>query len=62
MSEQENIYQLNGYENREDYLEAMADEYGVPLSVVKDLADLLGESEMFDGLITALQDAEGMFD
>lgn len=62
MSEQENIYQENGYENREDYFQCMADDYGVPLEVVKSLADVLGESEIFDGLISVLEDAEGMFE
>jgi hypothetical protein len=61
MSEQKDIYQENGYENREDYLQAMSDEYGVPLEMVMELADLM-PGEEFDGLISALEDAEGMFD
>jgi len=59
---EESIYQQNGYENRKDYLECMSVDYGVPLEVVYSLSDLLGESEDFDGLIVALEDAEGMFD
>lgn len=63
MSEtKENIYQENGYKNREDYLKCMADDYGVPLNVVLSIAEVLGESEDFDGLISALEDAEGMFE
>lgn len=62
MSKQENIYQKNGYENREDYFQCMSDDYGVPLEVVKSLADVLGEEEDFDGLVVALEDAEGMFE
>ena len=62
MSEQQNIYQENGYESREDYLQCMADDYGVPLEVVQSLFDVLGDSEAFDGLIVALEDAEGMFE
>lgn len=58
----ENVYQENGYENRENYLQCMSENYGAPLEVVTELADLLGESEEFDGLISALQDAEGMFE
>jgi hypothetical protein len=57
----EKDFQANGYESREDYLQCMADEYGVPLEVVMTMADImLGEE--FDGLIVALEDAEGMFD
>ena len=61
MSE-ENIYQENGYTDRKDYLQCMSDMYGVPLDVVESLADVLGESEMFDGLVSALEDVEGMFE
>jgi len=58
MSEQENIYQENGYENREDYFQCMSDDYGVPLGVVEELADLM-PGEEFDGLISILEDYEG---
>jgi len=61
MSEQENIYKENGYTDRKDYLQCMSDMYGVPLDVVTELADLLGESEEFDGLVSALEDAEELF-
>jgi len=61
MSEQ-NIYQENGYKDRQDYLECMAEDYGVPLEVVVSLAEVLGENEDWDGLVLALEDAEGMFD
>jgi hypothetical protein len=57
-----NVYQENGYKDRKDYLECMADDYGVPVEVVISMADVLGESEDFDGLIVALEDAEGMFE
>ncbi len=60
MSE-DNIYQKNGYTDRKDYLQCMSDDYDVPLDVVESLADVLGESEMFDGLVSALEDAEEMF-
>lgn len=57
-----NIYQKKGYVDRKDYLQCISDDYGVPLDVVTELADLLGESEEFDGLVSALEDAEGMFE
>ena len=55
-----NIYQKNGYKDRNDYLECLSEDYGVPLDVVYSLADMM-PGEEFDGLITALEDAEGMF-
>lgn len=61
MNEQ-NIYQENGYKDRQDYLECMAGDYGVPLEVVISLSEVLGENEDWDGLVLALEDAEGMFD
>lgn len=51
------IYQLNGYEDRDDYLAQMSDEYGVDIETVIALAEMLGPDEDFDGLISALQDA-----
>jgi len=48
-----NIYQQNGYENRQEYLDYLADEYG---DMVYEIADLLGETEDFDGLVTTLED------
>ena len=53
------LYIDNGYKDRADYLRCMSDEYGVPIDVVLMAADLLGEKEDFDGLVTALADYEG---
>jgi hypothetical protein len=52
----ENVYEKNGYESRKDYLECQADWYGIPMDEVQYIADILGESEDFDGLITSLED------
>lgn len=57
-----NVYKENDYKDREDYLKCMSEDYGVPLDVVLSLAEVLGESEDFDGLISTLEDAEGMFE
>lgn len=55
-----NPYEANGYENREEYLTSLAEEYGVSLDyVVRPLAEMLGPKEDFDGLVTAVQDWEG---
>lgn len=50
------IYQENGYENRIDYLQCLAEDFGIDRSVVFELAALLGPSEDFDGLVTMLED------
>jgi hypothetical protein len=53
-------YQREGYENRRAYLLSLADDTGVDIKTVMALADLLGPSEDFDGLVTSLEDyAEG---
>lgn len=51
-------YQELGYNNREDYLNSLADDYGVDPEAVYALADVLGESEDFDGLLAELADLE----
>ncbi len=51
------IYEEHGYKNRTDYLRNLSDDYDVDMYTVQMLADLLGESEDFDGLLTALEDA-----
>lgn len=52
-----NIYKANGYGDREDYLSCLAEDYGLSLEeVVRPLAELLGPSEDFDGLISSLED------
>ena len=47
------VYEINGYKDRQDYLDSLADEYG---DNVYYLADMLGESEDFDGLVSNLED------
>lgn len=51
-----NIYQENGYESRTDYLQCLADDFGIDQAVVFELAALLGPSEDFDGLVSTLED------
>lgn len=55
------IYTENGYDSRKHYLECMAEDYGVPVEIVFSLAQMLGSNEDFDGLINALEDAEGVY-
>jgi len=52
----ENIYEQNGYDTRAEYLDSLAEEYGMDIDVVLNLAELLGPNEDFDGLVTTIQD------
>lgn len=49
------IYTDEGYKNRRDYLEQLADDFGVDPRIVFQLASILGSSEDFDGLILELE-------
>jgi len=51
------IYTNEGYANRRAYLDSLADDYSLDRSTVYALAEILGSSEDFDGLICALEDA-----
>lgn len=55
------ILHEQGYDNLSEYLVSLAEDYGVPLSYVEQLADILGQNELFDGLVCACEDAEGQF-
>lgn len=49
---------------RRQYLKGLAEDYGLPLSIVLSAAQMLGPNEDFDGLISTLEDAaeSGEFD
>ena len=51
-------YTDEGYKNRRHYLKCLADDMGIDVDVVFTIADLLGPSEDFDGLVTMLEDYE----
>ena len=51
------IYKEKGYIDREDYLNGLSEEYGVPAEAVMAVADVLGPDEDFDGLVSSLEDA-----
>ena len=55
------IYTDNGYLNRRDYLDELAEDYGVPKDYVYQAAQLLGPEEDFDGLVTTIQDFANTF-
>ena len=48
------VYQAHGFDNREQYLQSLAEDYGEEL--VEALTSVLPPSEDFDGLITELED------
>ena len=52
----EDIYISNGYTDRNDYLNSLADDMGIDRESVDMIADMLGEAEDFDGLVSALED------
>ena len=51
-----NAYVRNGYANRLDYLRELADINGADLQTVISLAEMLGPSEDFDGLVNEVED------
>jgi hypothetical protein len=52
----DNVYTMNGYKNRRDYLENLASDMGLDRELVFSLASLLGSVEDFDGLVSSLED------
>jgi hypothetical protein len=53
---EQNIYQKNGFIDRDDYLETLAGEFGIDRKIVDAASDLLGEVEDFDALVSYLED------
>ena len=52
----DNVYTMNGYKNRKDYLENLELDMGIEKDIVFSLASLLGSVEDFDGLVSSLED------
>jgi len=53
------IYIEHGYADRAAYLAGLAEDYGMDLQTVIDVADMLGEDEDFDALVTTMEDYDG---
>jgi len=49
-------YTENGYASRRDYLDTLAEDFDIDRDTVYMMADLLGPTEDFDGLVTGLED------
>ncbi|HZK02006.1 MAG TPA: hypothetical protein VFC96_03995 [Anaerovoracaceae bacterium] len=58
MTETLNMCQKNGYKDRKEYFESLSDEYDCPIDIIYLMADVLGEDEDFDGLVSSLRDWE----
>lgn len=56
IAEQAEIYKRNGYANRAEYLQGLAEENGIDLGIVLAISDSLGPHEDFDGLIEAIRE------
>ena len=50
------ILKGQGYDSLGEYLENLAEDYGVDIETVYTMADLLGETELFDGLVSMIGD------
>ena len=50
------MYIEEGYRNRDDYLEQLAEEFDIELETVRMVADMLGSQEDYDGLVSTLED------
>lgn len=56
------VYEENGFTSRKEYLKSLAEDYDMEYNTVVLLATTLGETEDFDGLLTALEDyCEGWY-
>lgn len=51
-----NVYKQHGFNNRQEYLDSLAEEYCVDKCIVYSLAELFGPNEDFDGLVNALEE------
>lgn len=54
------VYKQNGFADRNEYLQSLAEDYDIAVEIVYALAELLGPSEDFDGLVSALDNDENL--
>jgi hypothetical protein len=55
------VYVQNGFKDRQHYLNSLSYEYGIDMYSLSCIADMLGENEDFDGLISSLNDFGNVF-
>ena len=51
-----NVYQENGFKDRIDYLQSLAEDYGIDYKTVAYISQLYGSEEDFDGLVSTLEE------
>jgi len=51
-------YTEHGYASRRDYLDSLAEDYDIDRDTVYMMADVLGPTEDFDGLVSSLEDLD----
>lgn len=54
-------FKARGFETKEDYIRDLAEEMGVPFEDAMMLAELLGDTELYDGLVSSLEDIGGFY-
>ena len=55
-----NRYKKAGYDTRRDYLNDLAVRYNINPMIISGLAEILGDEEDFDGLISAIEDMDDL--
>lgn len=50
------ILKEQGYNSLDEYLANLSEDYDINLEIVYTMADLLGETELFDGLVSMIGD------
>ena len=55
------IIKEKGYDSIEDYIEQTAEEQGIDTATAEQIAEMLGETELFDGYISSLEDYAMMY-
>lgn len=56
MNRVDDVYVAKGFADREDYLKSLSEKYGLEVDLIAMIADLYGEEEDFDSLVSTLQD------
>jgi hypothetical protein len=59
---QNDDYRRAGFANRREYLDSVAEDFGVDKCVVYGIAAMLGPNEDFDGLLTSVEDYGEMWE
>ena len=50
------VLEEKGYKSLDEYLTNLSEDYGVDLETVYAMADFMGETELFDGLVSMIGD------